>query len=305
MDIVLFHICLVFIPSSSSSGGSSSKDVDPTGALYPGVVKEVEAGDELMSKDMKGRLGVDERGGWKGAVGRRRWGAVALGLPPDGKITGGTVNSFLFDMVMKSKSDRKCFRCGNSNHLIIDCPKPPRNKDQKAFVRGCWSDNENEAKDKTNDETCLMAQSSNKVCLRTYLEPEEWISDSGCSKQITGNKSLLSNYKAYNGALDEGFSSKNYVRKFLRAIHPKWREKVTAIKESKGFPSLALDELIDNLKVHEVVMEKDSNFYKGKKKMVKSIALKANKESNDDETSTSKSNDEEYAMVVRNFKKFF
>ncbi|GJU48132.1 hypothetical protein Tco_1217687 [Tanacetum coccineum] len=91
---------LVFIPSSSSSGGSSSKDVDPAGALYPGVVKEVEAGDEPMSKDMKGRLGVDERGGWKGAVGRRRWGPVALGLPPDGKITGGTVNSFLFDMVM-------------------------------------------------------------------------------------------------------------------------------------------------------------------------------------------------------------
>ncbi|GJX45230.1 zf-CCHC domain-containing protein [Tanacetum coccineum] len=48
----------------------------------------------------------------------------------------------------KSKSNRKCFRCGDSNHLIGDCPKPPRNKDQKAFIGGCWSDNENEAKDK-------------------------------------------------------------------------------------------------------------------------------------------------------------
>ncbi|GKC36974.1 hypothetical protein Tco_1049358, partial [Tanacetum coccineum] len=28
-------------------------------------------------------------------------------------------------------------------------------------------------------------------------------------------------------ALDEGYSSKNYVRKFLRALHPKWRAKVT------------------------------------------------------------------------------
>ncbi|GJU93716.1 hypothetical protein Tco_1318472 [Tanacetum coccineum] len=28
--------------------------------------------------------------------------------------------------------------------------------------------------------------------------------------------------------LDEGFSSKNYVRKFLRALHPKWRAKVTS-----------------------------------------------------------------------------
>ncbi|GJV18216.1 hypothetical protein Tco_1363539 [Tanacetum coccineum] len=61
-------------------------------------------------------------------------------------------------------------------------------------------------------------------------------------------------------ALDEGFSSKNYVRKFLRALHPKWRAKVTAIEESKDLSSLALDELIGNLKVHEVVME-NSRFF--------------------------------------------
>ncbi|GJX59473.1 zf-CCHC domain-containing protein [Tanacetum coccineum] len=106
-------------------------------------------------------------------------------------------------------------------------------------------------------------------------------------------------------ALDEGFSSKNYVRKFLRDLHPKWRAKVTAIEESKDLSSLALDELIGNLKVHEVVIEKDSKIYKGKKERIKSIALKAKKESGDDETSTSGSDDEEYAMAVRNFKKSF
>ncbi|GKC77412.1 UBN2 domain-containing protein, partial [Tanacetum coccineum] len=91
--------------------------------------------------------------------------------------------------------------------------------------------------------------------------------------------------------LDEGFSSKNYVRKFLRALHPKWRAKVTAIEESKDLSSLALDELIGDLKVHEVVMKKDSEIYRGKKR-VKSTALKAKKESSDDETSTSGSNQE-------------
>ncbi|GJV07271.1 putative ribonuclease H-like domain-containing protein [Tanacetum coccineum] len=45
-------------------------------------------------------------------------------------------------------------------------------------------------------------------------------------------------------ALDEGYSSKNYVRKFLRALHPKWRAKVTAIEESKDLTSLSLNELI-------------------------------------------------------------
>ncbi|GJS13058.1 zf-CCHC domain-containing protein [Tanacetum coccineum] len=101
------------------------------------------------------------------------------------------------------------------------------------------------------------------------------------------------------------FSSKNYVRKFLRALHPKWRAKVTAIEESKDLSSLALYELIGNLKVHEVVVEKDFEIYRGKREKVKSIALKAKKESSDDATSTSGSDDEEYAMAVRNFKKFF
>nr|GEY76943.1 copia protein [Tanacetum cinerariifolium] len=36
----------------------------------------------------------------------------------------------------------------------------------------------------------------------------------------------------------------NYVRKFLRALHPKWRAKVTTIEESKDLTSLSLDELI-------------------------------------------------------------
>nr|GEV68698.1 retrovirus-related Pol polyprotein from transposon TNT 1-94 [Tanacetum cinerariifolium] len=127
----------------------------------------------------------------------------------------------------------------------------------------------------------------------TILE-EEFI-DSGFGRFNTIVTSLK--------ALDEVFSSKNYVRKFLRALHLKWRAKVTAIKESKDLSTLALDEIIDNLKVHELVMEKDFEIYKGKKERVKSIALKAKKESSDDETLTFGSDDEEYAMAVRNFKK--
>ncbi|GJU24200.1 retrovirus-related pol polyprotein from transposon TNT 1-94 [Tanacetum coccineum] len=105
-------------------------------------------------------------------------------------------------------------------------------------------------------------------------------------------------------ALDEGYSSKKYVKKFLRALHPKWRAKVTAIEESKDLTSLSLDELIGNLKVHEMIIKKDSEIVKAKVER-KSLALKANKESSDDECSTSGSEDEEYAMAVRDFKKFF
>ncbi|GKE93309.1 zf-CCHC domain-containing protein, partial [Tanacetum coccineum] len=103
--------------------------------------------------------------------------------------------------------------------------------------------------------------------------------------------------------LDESFYSKNYVRKFLRTLHSKWRAKVTAIEESKDLSSLSQDELIGNLKVHEMIIEKDSELDRGKREKMKSLALKAKKESSDYETSTSESEDEEYAMVVRDFKK--
>ncbi|GKB17826.1 hypothetical protein Tco_0851749 [Tanacetum coccineum] len=119
------------------------------------------------------------------------------------------------------------------------------------------------------------------------------------------SKSISSKSTHYTSSSSPSLSSKNYFRKFLRALNPKWRAKVMAIEELKDLSSLALDELIGNLKVHEVVMEKDSEIYRGKKERVKSIALKAKKESSDDETSTSRSDDEEYAMAVRNFKKFF
>ncbi|GKA61044.1 hypothetical protein Tco_0760451 [Tanacetum coccineum] len=76
-------------------------------------------------------------------------------------------------------------------------------------------------------------------------------------------------------AIDEGYSSKNYVMKFLRALHPKWRAKVMEIEESKDLTSLSLDGLIRNLKVHEMIIKKNSKI------------------------------DNEYSMAVRDFNKFF
>ncbi|GKF31187.1 hypothetical protein Tco_0100985, partial [Tanacetum coccineum] len=97
-------------------------------------------------------------------------------------------------------------------------------------------------------------------------------------------------------ALDEGYSSKNYVRKFLRALHSKWRAKVTAIEESKDVTSLSLDELIRNLKVYKMIIKKDSKIVKAKVER-NSLDLKAKKESSDEECSTSGSEDKEYAMA--------
>ncbi|GJS01409.1 hypothetical protein Tco_0317917 [Tanacetum coccineum] len=51
-----------------------------------------------------------------------------------------------------------------------------------------------------------------------------------------------------------------------RALHPKWRAKVTAIEESKDLTSLSLDELIGNLKVYEVIIKNDSEMVKRKRR---------------------------------------
>ncbi|GKE71169.1 hypothetical protein Tco_1529241 [Tanacetum coccineum] len=97
--------------------------------------------------------------------------------------------------------------------------------------------------------------------------PEEELIDNAFARFNT----IITSLKA----LDEGFSRKNYVRKFLRALHPKWRAK------------------------------KDSKMVKDKREQSRSLALKAKKQSSDDDSSTSESEDEEYAMALKEFKKFF
>ncbi|GJY99689.1 hypothetical protein Tco_0517119 [Tanacetum coccineum] len=127
---------------------------------------------------------------------------------------------------------------------------------------------------------------------------------------ISGDESIDNAFARFNTiitslkALGEGYSSKNYVRKFLRALNPKLRAKVTEIEESNDLTSLSLDEIIRNLKVHKMIIKKDSEIVKEKVEK-KSLALKAKKESSDEECLTFGSEDEEYAMAVRDFKKFF
>ncbi|GJS73673.1 retrovirus-related pol polyprotein from transposon TNT 1-94 [Tanacetum coccineum] len=129
------------------------------------------------------------------------------------------------------KGDRKCFRCGDPNHLIGECPKPPKDKNQRAFVEGFSSFEASSSETKeikfvkaqkktSSDEgpinmggphivqaaskiimrpPAATPRSEKSICLGVDLEPDEWIKDSGCSKHMTGNRKLFSSYKAYNG----------------------------------------------------------------------------------------------------------
>ncbi|GJT61874.1 hypothetical protein Tco_1005407 [Tanacetum coccineum] len=189
----------------------------------------------------------------------------------------------------KGKSDQKCFRYGDPNNLIGDCPKPSRNKDQKAFmeVLGAiakmtpktklttklvsWLNRQMSCKvglgfdsgkastsgtktmsfigssvEKAMDGSTIKVYGSTlpgSVCLRTCLEPDEWIKDSGSSKHMTGNKSLFSTYKAYD--------EEEAIKKDTKVVNNNNEEdesievdKTVNIKESKNHP---LDQVIENL----------------------------------------------------------
>nr|GEU64821.1 retrovirus-related Pol polyprotein from transposon TNT 1-94 [Tanacetum cinerariifolium] len=86
------------------------------------------------------------------------------------------------------KSDRKCFRCGDSNHLIRECPKPPKDKNQRVFVGGFWSDSGEEDDENVNNETLLVAQALSEA----YNEGNV-IFDSNLRGNITGKGQICDN----------------------------------------------------------------------------------------------------------------
>ncbi|GJX91370.1 hypothetical protein Tco_0344696 [Tanacetum coccineum] len=75
------------------------------------------------------------------------------------------------------------FYSGDMNHLIVDCPKPPRNKDQNAFVGGSWSDSEEEDNEKTNKET---SEDLNEIDIET-LTLEQYLA-LNCNNSQVGVK---------------------------------------------------------------------------------------------------------------------
>ncbi|GJT57592.1 zf-CCHC domain-containing protein [Tanacetum coccineum] len=81
--------------------------------------------------------------------------------------------------IKKEEDDRRCFKCGDPNHFISDCPKHSFS-DQKVFVVGCWSDSENDSK---KEEICLMALDNTDVLSDTpyysslSLDNESWQND--------------------------------------------------------------------------------------------------------------------------------
>ncbi|GKA94372.1 hypothetical protein Tco_0816410 [Tanacetum coccineum] len=84
--------------------------------------------------------------------------------PEDGRVRVMEVRDLSKKFVQNKNDEGRIFvRCGDPNHLIGEHPKPPKDKNQRAFVGGSWSDSGEEDDEKVKDETCLTAQASNEV----------------------------------------------------------------------------------------------------------------------------------------------
>ncbi|GJZ33335.1 hypothetical protein Tco_0578771 [Tanacetum coccineum] len=135
---------------------------------------------------------------------------------------------------------------------------------------------------------------------------------------ISNEETIDSSFTKFNAivtslkSLDPDYSSKNHVRKFLRALQLKWRAKVTAIEEAKDLATLLLDELIGNLKVYEMVLDNDGVGSKTTKEKVKSLALKSKvtREQTSDDSYSQRGTDEDidkeekaeaFNLLARNF----
>ncbi|GJU56340.1 hypothetical protein Tco_1230054 [Tanacetum coccineum] len=58
----------------------------------------------------------------------------------------------------------------------LECLKPPKDKNQKAFVEVSWSDSGEEDDEKIKDETCLVAHVPNEVCSDSSTLEDEKLS---------------------------------------------------------------------------------------------------------------------------------
>ncbi|GKC49666.1 zf-CCHC domain-containing protein [Tanacetum coccineum] len=74
---------------------------------------------------------------------------------------------------------RRCFRCVDPNHLIGECPKPPKDKNKRAFVGGSWSDSGEEDDEKSKDKMCpLAAINKTRYALESTWNPTDGVKDS-------------------------------------------------------------------------------------------------------------------------------
>ncbi|GJW94977.1 hypothetical protein Tco_0174649 [Tanacetum coccineum] len=72
------------------------------------------------------------------------------------------------------------------NHLIGEVQSRQKNNASKEHLLEEQSDNGEDEVENTKDETCLVAQAPDEICLGINLEPDDWIKDSSLCIEVFG-----------------------------------------------------------------------------------------------------------------------
>ncbi|KAK2970053.1 hypothetical protein RJ640_008914 [Escallonia rubra] len=112
-----------------------------------------------------------------------------------------------------------CYECGITGHIKKYCPqlknksanssgrdiKEKKFKPRKALLT--WDDYDESDKETSEDDDvaqlCFMAKDdhSDEVCLKANVDSNKWILDNGCSRHMTGDRSLFSHITPKDGDL--------------------------------------------------------------------------------------------------------
>ncbi|GJU75604.1 retrovirus-related pol polyprotein from transposon TNT 1-94 [Tanacetum coccineum] len=163
------------------------------------------------------------------------------------------------------KSDRKCFRCGDPNNLIGECPKPPKDKNQRAFVEGSWSDSgEEDEGESVTERTCLIAHASRRAILgKTHYELLRGRKPTLDYFRVFGSKCFILNTKDYLTKFDPksyecvflGYSQNNKAYIILNKHTKKIKESLNVTFDETPPPSKTSPLVDDDLDKEEAIRE--------------------------------------------------
>nr|GEV17583.1 putative reverse transcriptase domain-containing protein [Tanacetum cinerariifolium] len=142
------------------------------------------------------------------------------------------------------KSERKCFRCGDPNHIIGECPKPPKDKNQRAFIEGSWSDSGEEDDEKDKHETCLVAQASNENETPSGDGPPN--AEGGPHKAQTAPKGMYDSWKTRIMLHIRGKENGKILRNSVKNDPYKFKSEIT-VKDTYGVTDICRAQRLEHL----------------------------------------------------------
>ncbi|KAJ9556290.1 hypothetical protein OSB04_010904 [Centaurea solstitialis] len=175
---------------------------------------------------------------------------------------------------------RKCYHCGFNNHIASKCPDATKTEKLAKVKKSPKTDNSVKGKkvvktvpsvktpaSRTDNSVKAVTNSTNPTNNSGSIDKGIWYLDSGCSRHMTGSKSVLSNYREERGpAVTFGGNGKGQTRGYGTLTNGVTMFKRVAYVEGLMDNLLSISQLCD--KNHKVSFSKKKYKVKNRRKEV-------------------------------------